>query len=89
MRLVAFWTGSPVDHCVRLFEAALATELYGDGLSIEWTLDLAWVMAGLAWCEVYGARDAFLDAVIERGRERGATLDIALAAGWRSYGRMR
>lgn len=87
--LVAVWTGGPADECARLFETALAADPYGNRASIEWTPDLAWVMAGLAWCEAYGPRDAFLDAVIERGRERGATLDIALAAGWRAYGRMR
>jgi len=89
MGIVAVWMGNPADRCSALFETALAAEPFGDRASIEWTPDLAWAMAGLAWCEAYTRRDAFLDAVIERGRGRGATLDVALAVGWRSYGRMR
>jgi DNA-binding CsgD family transcriptional regulator len=87
--IVAVWMGNPADHCTALFERALAAEPYGGHTSIEWTPDLAWVMAGLSWCDAYTRRDAYLDAVIDRGRERGATLDVALAVGWRSYGRMR
>jgi DNA-binding CsgD family transcriptional regulator len=89
MGTVAAWMGNPADHCAALFETALAAQPYGSLTSLEWTPDLAWVMAGLAWCDEYPRRDAFLDSVIDRGRERGATLDVALAVGWRSYGRMR
>jgi DNA-binding CsgD family transcriptional regulator len=87
--LVALWTGDTAARCVGKLEGALAAEPYGYTESLEWTPDLAWVMAGLAWCDAHERREPFLDAVIERARERGAMLDVALAAASRSLGRMR
>jgi DNA-binding CsgD family transcriptional regulator len=87
--IVAVWTGDPAPRCVELLEAALAAQPFGDTESLEWTPDLAWVMAALAWCDAHERREPFLDAVVERARERGAMLDLALAAASRSHGRMR
>lgn len=87
--IVAVWTGETADHCIELLERALAAQPYGERDALEWTPDLAWVMAALAWCDAHRRREAFLDAVIERARERSAMLDVALAAASRSYGRMR
>lgn len=87
--IVAVWTGQPASTCIELLERALAAKPYGNVESLEWTPDLAWAMAALAWCDAHTRREPFLDAVIERARERGAMLDVALAAASRSHGRMR
>jgi len=87
--IVAVWTGEPVAECVTRLERALATQPFGDAESLEWTPDLAWVMAALAWCDAHERREPFLDALLERARERGALLDVASVAASRSHGRMR
>ena len=87
--IVAVWTGETAAHCTDLLHRALATPPYGDADSPEWTPDLAWVCAALAWCDEHERREPFLDAVIERARERGALLNMAGAAASRSHGRMR
>jgi DNA-binding CsgD family transcriptional regulator len=87
--ILALWTGAPADTCAARLHAALGTRPVGRPSALEWSLDLAWLAAGLAWCDCYEDRDAFLDAMIERARRRGAAMDLALSAAWRSYGRMR
>ena len=87
--IVLLWTGTPAPACAPELEKALAGRPVGDRSALEWSLDLAWLAAGLAWCDCYERRDAFLDELIQRARKRGASLDLALGAAWRSYGRMR
>ncbi len=87
--IVAVWSGEDAARCTELLEGALSAPPHGERDALEWTPDLAWLMAALAWCDAHGPRDGFLDAVIERASERGAMLDVALATAWRSYGRMR
>jgi len=87
--IVAVWSGDDAARCTELLERALEAPPHGRRDALEWTPDLAWLMAGLAWCDAHARRDAFLDAVIARASERGAMLDVALATAWRSYGRMR
>ena len=87
--IVPLWGGSPTSTCAPALEKALAARPVGDRSALEWSLDLAWLAAGLAWCDCYEQRDAFLDDLIDRARKRGASLDLALGAAWRSYGRTR
>ena len=87
--IVAVWMGESAAHCTELSHQALATPPYGAADSPEWTPDLAWVCAALAWCDAHEQREPFLDDVIERARERGAMLNVAGAAASRSHGRMR
>ena len=87
--IVSLWTGAPAETCATQLEAALAASPVGSRSALEWSLDFAWLAAGLAWCDRYEQRDAFLDALIERARVRGASIDLALGAAWRSYGRNR
>jgi DNA-binding CsgD family transcriptional regulator len=87
--IVSLWTGAPAATCIAQLHEAIAASPVGGRSALEWSLDLAWLAAGLAWCERYERRDEFLDVMIERARVRGAALDLALGAAWRSYGRMR
>ncbi|WP_028063966.1 helix-turn-helix transcriptional regulator [Solirubrobacter soli] len=87
--IVSLWVGAPAQTCATQLEAALKAPPFGNRSALEWSLDCAWLAAGLAWCDRYEERDAFLDALIERARVRGASIDFALGAAWRSYGRTR
>jgi DNA-binding NarL/FixJ family response regulator len=87
--VVAVWAGQPASQCVALLEAALAAPRYGELPALEWGPDLAWLMPMLAWCDAFERRDAFLESVIARARNRGALVDLALATAHRAYGLMR
>jgi DNA-binding CsgD family transcriptional regulator/tetratricopeptide (TPR) repeat protein len=87
--IVAVWTGETAARCTEVLHRALATPPHGDVDSPEWSADLAWVCAALAWCDEHERREPFLDDVIERASARGAMLNVAGAAASRSYGRMR
>ncbi len=62
---------------------------YGERPALEWSPDLGWVIASLAWCDGFDRAEAFLDAVIERATRRVALVDVAVAATWRAFGRLR
>jgi DNA-binding CsgD family transcriptional regulator/tetratricopeptide (TPR) repeat protein len=87
--LVAVWTGQPAPACIPMLEGALAAPPYGERPALEWSAGVGWMMAGLAWCDAYERRDPFLDAAIERAQRRVALVDLAVAATWRAYGRLR
>jgi DNA-binding CsgD family transcriptional regulator/tetratricopeptide (TPR) repeat protein len=87
--LVATMTAAPAADCIVLLERALAAEAYGERPALEWSAELGWLMASLAWSDAFDHAEPFLDAVIARAACRAALVDLAVAAIWRAYGRLR